>query len=103
MLNIPLQAVPNQKLSVTLSGQQTQLRIFTSIDGKLFMDVQMNNADIITGVICQNNNRIVRDAYLGFVGDLFFTDTQGSNDPEYSGLGSRYVLVYLSAAEVAAL
>jgi len=26
-------------------------------------------------------------------------DTQGNNDPEYTGLGTRYVLVYLTEAE----
>jgi hypothetical protein len=36
----------------------------------------------------------VRDEYLGFIGDLAFFDTQGMTDPDWTGLGSRYILGY---------
>jgi hypothetical protein len=42
----------------------------------------------------------VRDLYLGFSGDLFFADTQGTNDPYYTDLGTRYLLVYVTPGEV---
>ena len=51
---------------------------------------------------CEDRNRIVRDLYLGFVGDLCFMDTQGTTDPVSPGLGLRYVLVYLDAFDLAA-
>ena len=38
---------------------------------------------------------LVPTAYLGFSGWLVFVDTQGSEDPQYAGLGTRWVLVYL--------
>ena len=47
-------------------------------------------------------NRIVRDLYLGFVGDFIWFDTQGSSDPIYMGLGSRFILVYLAPADLPA-
>ncbi|MCP1257899.1 phage baseplate plug family protein [Acetobacter lambici] len=31
-------------------------------------------------------------------GDLAFADTQGTQDPDYTGLGSRFVLVYAEDA-----
>jgi len=37
---------------------------------------------------------------LGFLGDLFFFDTQGSNDPTYTGLADRYLLAFLTQAEL---
>jgi hypothetical protein len=100
---LPLQALPNQMLTILLAKQLVKLSIYTMVDGNMYMDVFVNHVAIITGVICQNQNRIVRDAYLGFIGDLAFNDTLGSDDPVYSGLGTRYQLFYLSASDVAAL
>ena len=101
MLEVPLQAVPNQTLTVSLGGQNCQLNLRQQPTG-LYMDVFVNNALIIGGVICENLNRIVRDLYLGFVGDLMFDDTQGGTDPYYTGLGTQYVLVYLEASDLPA-
>ena len=95
--------MPNQTLTAMLAAQLTQLNIYTLLDGNLYMDVAVNKIAIITGVLCRNNNRIVRGAYLGFTGDFVFVDTQGSNNPVYSGLGARYQLAYLSASDVAGL
>ena len=64
------------------------------------MDVYIGNTLIIAGVICQNENRIVRSLYLGFSGDFAWYDTQGSTDPIYTGLGSRYLLLYLYPNEL---
>jgi hypothetical protein len=99
MLIVPVQAVPNQTLSILLANQLCQLTLRTRYYG-LFMDVSVNDAPIVQAVICQNWDRIVRSAYLGFVGDLAFWDTQGSADPAYTGLGSRYLLYYLEKLDL---
>ena len=57
---------------------------------------------MIGGVIAGNLNVIVRSAYLGFVGDLAFIDTQGSDDPVYTGLGARWILTYFAPSELPA-
>ena len=97
---IPLQAVPNQSLNPSIGGQAVQLNLYQKSTG-LFMDVLVDNVPIVSGTICENLNRIVRDAYLGFVGDFVFLDTQGSSDPTYQGLGTRFLLFYLTAADLA--
>jgi hypothetical protein len=96
MIIVPLKATPNQTMQILLGGQSCVLNIYQT-DYGLFMDVFVNNANIVYGVICQNLNRIVRSLYLGFVGDFAFQDTQGTSDPVYTGLGSRYQLIYLEA------
>lgn len=101
MLLIPLQAVPNQTLGVALSNQNVRLTIYTR-NSDLFMDVFVDTTAIIRGVICQNKNRIVRDLYLGFQGDFAFFDTQGDTDPVYTGLASRYALIYLEPSDLPA-
>jgi hypothetical protein len=66
----------------------------------LFMDVSVKDSPIVQGVICQNWNRIIRSAYLGFEGDLAFWDTHGSSDPTFDGLGSRYLLFHLEKSDL---
>lgn len=95
---IPLSATPNQTLKCVLGGQYCTIRLMTTSAG-LLIDVLVDESPIVQGVLCQDNNRLIRYAYLGFVGDLVFVDTQGSHDPEYSGLGSRYQLLYLSPGD----
>ena len=99
MLSIPLSAVASQTVNTVLGGQNVTLNVYTLSTG-LFMDVLVNGIAIITGVLCLNQVRVVRDAYLGFIGDLAFSDTQGSNDPDYTGLDSRYALIYLEASDL---
>jgi hypothetical protein len=96
---VPTQPVANQVLTVQLDNQNTQLKIRQTRYG-MFMDVLVNNQPIINGVICQNLNRIVRDLYLGFLGDFVWLDSQGNSDPDYTGLGGRFNLIYISAQEL---
>lgn len=95
---IPIQAVPSQQLQVVLAGQNCQIAIYQKSQG-LFVDLNSNGADISLAVIAQDVNPLNPIAYSGFQGNLIFTDTQGNTDPHYTGLGSRYQLIYLTAAE----
>ena len=52
MLIVPVQPVPNQTLSILLANQLCQLTLKTRWFG-LFMDVSVNDAPIVQGVICQ--------------------------------------------------
>lgn len=96
---IPLQAVPNQVVNVQLAGQPCTINVYQLVGG-LFIDLLVNGQLVIGGVICQNLNRIVRDLYLGFIGDLTFIDNQGASDPIYTGLAARFSLAYLSTTDL---
>ncbi|MBU9656059.1 phage baseplate plug family protein [Burkholderia cenocepacia] len=100
MLNVPLMANPSQKLSVLLAGQNCQISVYQKTTG-LYLDLSVNNAPIKSGIICRDRVRLIRYAYLGFIGDLTFFDTQGVDDPQYSGLGTRWQLVYLESGDLA--
>jgi len=99
---IPLQAFPSQQVQVQLNGQAVTLNIFQQAYG-LYVDVFVGASAIIQGVIAENLNRIVRSTYLGFEGDFAFWDTQGEDDPIYTGLGSRFQLVYIDPTDLATL
>lgn len=99
MLVIPLQSVPAQVVSVALNNQACTINIRQTTTG-IYVDLLVNNALVIGGVIGQDRNRIVRSVYLGFIGDLAFVDTQGFDDPVFTGLGARWILGYFAPAEL---
>lgn len=99
---IPVRATPNQTFKVVLAGQYCRINLCTLSTG-LYLDLLVDNAPIITGRLCLNGVLLVRQAYLGFIGDLIFHDTQDSADPVYDELGSRYQLRYLTPEEADAI
>lgn len=99
MLIIPVNDVYSQTLKVSLASQSCMINLYQKSTG-FFCDLYVNDALIIGGVICQNLNRIVRSLYLGFIGDLMWSDTQGTNDPSSPGLGTRYLLFYLEISDL---
>lgn len=101
MLIVPTQSVPNQNFSVTLDGQQVTVNL-QQTDYGLFASFLLTNVPLVTGVLCINQEPLVQEAYLGFSGELQFVDTQGTDDPVYTGLGTRWQLVYLEPADLAA-
>lgn len=95
---ITLSAVPAQQFDVVLNGQSCTITLRQKSIGML-LDLAIAGATIAEGVLCRNLVKIVRAPYVSFVGDLVFLDTQGSSDPIYSGLGERFVLLYLDGGE----
>ena len=93
LLTIPLQAVPDQTVQVYLAGQNCTLRCYQRRYG-YFVDLYLNNVPVRYGMEAHNLYKIIRDEYLGVVGNFYFYDTQGFSDPQYAGVGSRYVLLY---------
>lgn len=118
MQMIPLQAAPSQTINVSLGGQSCTINVYQKgilppftpagatspnvylLPAVVYLDLYVANTLILGGIRCMNGVVIVRDAYLGFIGDLVFYDTQGSTDPVYTGLGARYVLTYLSPGDI---
>ncbi len=91
---VPLLPIPSQTFNVVLGGQNCVISIYQRSTG-LFLDLTVNNTPTLTAQICRDRTLLVRLAYLGFSGDLIFMDTAGTADPAYSGLGTRYKLLYL--------
>jgi len=101
-VQVPLTPVPYQTLSSVLGNQNSQIAVYQKGDS-LYFDLALDGTPIITTKICRNRIRLLlASSYEPYVGDFVFVDTQGDTEPQYSGLGSRYVLLYLSADEIAA-
>lgn len=85
ILEILLQQVPNQTLSVTINNDSYDLELNTRLD-QLYMSIVKNNQPVVYNRICQNRNEIKE----GFV----FIDMDASDDPIYDQLNDRFKLVW---------
>lgn len=108
MIIIPIKRLPAQDFSIVLGGQITYIRLYQKvappfmISQALYCDVDVFNSQLVHGVICQNGNRIIRDRYFGFQGDLGFYDTSGkARDPYWTGLGTDFIMLWFTPEEVA--
>lgn len=100
MKMVPLNPVPSQNLQIVLANQACSIDVYTLSTG-LYLDLTSDGKVITTTVSCEDGARLLLDRqYLGFAGDLMFIDTQGDDDPVYTGLGSRFLLIYLEAADL---
>lgn len=99
MQSIPIHTVPNQTLAVTVASQSVQIAIRQN-GAAMYFDLKFGDEYVVQSRICRDRQRLLLDRqYKGFVGDFMFVDTQGATDPQYSGLGRRYVLRYLASGE----
>lgn len=99
MRKIPLRAVPAQAFSVVLGGQNCQVSVYQKSTG-VYLDLQVNHEPVAMAVLCHDRVWLIREAYSGFVGDLSFVDTQGRDDPVYTGFGGRFQLMYREGTDL---
>jgi hypothetical protein len=99
MKQIPIASTPSQTLNVTLGAQSCKINLYQKSTG-VYLDLSINNVPIVTAVLCLDRVKLVRHAYLGFIGNLGFIDTQGKADPDYTGFGTRYQLIYLEVTDL---
>jgi len=90
---IPVNSIASQSFNVQLGTQNCVINLYQKNTG-LFFDLNLNGTQIVNSMICLNLVGLVRESYLGFTGQLFFFDTSGQTDPVYTGLNSKYLLVY---------
>lgn len=96
VVTIPLQAVANQSVAVTLAGQACIITIQTlsEADQRQYFSLSVAGTIICQGVMMVNDHAIVQAAYTGFIGDFAVEDLQGDAPPLYTGWGTRWLLVY---------
>ena len=99
MITVSVLPSKSQSISVSLSGQQCNIKLVQR-QSFMYMDLTVNEVPIMQGVPCLHGNKMVRYPYLGFKGDLIFIDNDGESDPQWEGLGSRYLLYYIEENEL---
>lgn len=98
---IPLTSAASQTVFTELRGQACRIDVYTKSlyvgvsppgyigtdppryenQNPLFLNLFVDDVLIIGGCQLQDRNRVVRNAYFGFLGDLALVDTQGDEDP----------------------
>ncbi|VVE82832.1 phage baseplate plug family protein [Pandoraea sputorum] len=99
MRTVPLQALASQSITIILGGQNCRIKVDQKRTG-MFLSLWINNVALVTSVQARDRTLLVRQSYLGLAGDLSFFDTQGTDDPEYQGLGTRWFLNYIEATDL---
>lgn len=106
MLELPLEATPNQELLITLDDQDCVVAVYQR-GTRLYLDVAVSGATVRQGAICQAGERILQGATDAFAGQLYFIDERSQPNrqaaPQWEGLGTRWRLYWLSPEEVEAL
>ena len=104
MENIPVSAIANQSFQIILGDQDCSFRLYTRPERaggplRLYMDLYVGEATIFYGALCKDGVLLPLSDYMPFEGGLLFVDLEGSDDPEYTGLGTRWSLLYLTQEE----
>lgn len=99
MQQIPLTAVPIQRLAVTLDGQSCSIEVRQN-GPRVYLSLWLGEQMILGARVCRDRTLMLTGAhYLGFAGDLMWVDNSAFDDPQWWGLDGRWSLVYLTAAE----
>jgi len=101
MQEVFLQPVASQQTQVVLDGQACVISVYVK-NQCMFFDLVVNGTQIAYAVQAKNLVSLAPTSYLGFSGWLVLFDTQGTDDPIYTGLGSRWQMLYLDAADLEA-
>jgi len=90
---IPLQQVPSQQVSVVLSDQNCIISL-RQLGERQYFSLSIDGTVICSNVLLVNISKIVRAEYKGLAGDFMVVDLQGSDYPEYTGWGDRWLLLF---------
>lgn len=82
---IPIETIPNQFLSTSLDGVTWGITLETRTNG-LYISLSKGADLVLSNRVCRNTVPLGH----GFV----FIDIEGNSDPEYTGLGVRYILIW---------
>lgn len=86
LMVIPLQAIPNQSVSFILNDVGYTIDVDT-MNSSLYISIWQSGEYVL------KNRALLSYAPVGF--GLQLVDTLGTEDPEYSGLGDRWLLMGL--------
>lgn len=99
LYEIPLQNIASQIVNITVENSIVKIRIKTlqDIEG-VFIDVNINNEDIIVGVQCKPDINILNILQYKLakspMKSLFFTNNSKNNNIQFSDLGNTVRLYY---------
>lgn len=98
---LSVETLPNQDFQIILDEQNCLIHLYQKGD-YMFLDLYIDDETIVEGAIVQPKTGIIQSPSK-FKGQLYIIDVINPADmpkqPNYSELGDRFQLVYLSEAE----
>lgn len=99
MIQVPLSPAPGQRLQIVLDDQNVTLAVRQK-GARLYLDLDVSGTPVMSGAICSDRTNVKQYKTMPFRGGLFFIDTEGRDAPQFEGLGTRWVLMYLTEDEL---
>lgn len=101
MINIPLQAIPNQSLSIQLNSEQYDIRIHDCTNGVMAIDIVINSVPLLTGIRLVGNYPIIVSEYMQ--NGNFILQTKNDEYPDYTQFGVTQYLIFANPSEIEAI
>lgn len=99
-IQIPLDNVPNQELSLSVDGDYYWINIRTSQTGSMYISVMRNNEQLTTNTRAINGVLVLGPISLwDGHGNFSFYCENGEDQPNYKELNTKLILVYLTNQE----
>lgn len=95
---IPLSQLPAQTLNVVLADQYCTISLYWR-QTRLYLDLSVGAFAVCQGAICQDRASVVQSPSRYFNGSLHFYDQEGRRPPQWEGLNTRWVLLFLEEGE----
>lgn len=89
---IPLEAVPNQRVSIILDSTAYTIEVLTRND-RLYVTIWAEAQRILA-------NRFLA-CYAPLIREFVLIDLDGTEDPVYNGLGTRWLLAFAEESDLA--
>ena len=93
VLTIPLSQIPNQVVSVVVNDQAFQIEI-RQLGGSVYTTTTVDGELIASSVRAVANGSITPWPSSSVNTQVIWVDMQGDDDPQYQGLGGRWVLAF---------
>ena len=90
---IPLSKDQNQNFQIVLDGQNCTINVYQK-DEDVYVDLFVDAEPIFYGLSALDRVGIKLSEYMNFKGQLWFEDQNGTQNPDYTGFGERYLFYY---------
>jgi hypothetical protein len=97
MLIIPIQPIPNQNIRLTVNEQACEITLRQQNTG-IYFSLVSDGVSICNSVLVQNAAPL--NSQFNFNGVFVLFDVDGKGKPDYSKLGTKWMLYYLEAGEL---
>lgn len=102
MIEVPLIATPNQELAIELEEQDCTIQV-RQLGNYTYLTLWVDSTLIVENAICMPGVAILQGYVHGFRGNFVLVDSSDPNNQQlsnYTELGSRFILLYLTDEEI---